>query len=82
MKRILGIVMGGALVLGLGISSPAMAQRNGMGFFHAPVFVAQPGLVHSLSRGATTEFNARVVTAIPGPRSTALFAHSEYDLCW
>jgi len=61
MKRILGIVM--ALVLG--VSSLAMAQRNGMGFFHAPVFVAQPGLVHSLSRGATTEFNARVVTAIP-----------------
>src|SRR2546421_11397131 len=65
MKRILGIVMGGALVLGLGISSPAMAQRNGMGFFHAPVFVAQPGIVHNLATGASTEFLARFVTAIP-----------------
>ena len=65
MKRILGIVMGGALVLGLAVSSPAMAQRNGMGFFHAPVFVAQPGIVHNLATGASTEFLARFVTAIP-----------------
>lgn len=66
MKRILGIVM--ALVLGGSISSLATAQRRAaseMGFFHAPVFVAQPGIVHSFSTGATTEFNARFVTAIP-----------------
>jgi hypothetical protein len=36
-----------------------------MGFFHPPVFLAQPGLVKPFSTGATTEFNARVVTAIP-----------------
>jgi len=67
MKRILGIVM--AVVLG--VSTVAMAQRRAaassgeMGFFHTPVFVAQPGLVHPFSTGASTEFNARFVTAIP-----------------
>jgi hypothetical protein len=67
MKRILGIVM--ALVLG--VTSLAMAQRRaaassgGMGFFRTPVFVAQPGLIKPFSTGASTEFNARVVTAIP-----------------
>ena len=67
MKRILGIVM--ALVLG--VTSLAMAQRRAaassseMGFFHSPVFVAQPGLIHSFSTGAGTDFNFRVVTAIP-----------------
>ena len=35
------------------------------GFFHSPVFVAQPGIIRSFSDGASTEFNARFVTAIP-----------------
>jgi hypothetical protein len=35
------------------------------GFFHSPVFVAQPGIIRSFSSGASTEFNARFVTAIP-----------------
>jgi hypothetical protein len=66
MKRILGIVM--ALVLG--VTSLAMAQRraaasSGGGFFGNPVFVAQPGLIHSFSTGAGTDFNMRFVTAIP-----------------
>src|SRR6185503_3176530 len=34
------------------------------GFFHSPVFVAQPGIIRSFSSGASTEFNARFVTAI------------------
>ena len=67
MKRILGI----ATALVLGVTSLAAAQRRGaassgeMGFFHTPVFVAQPGLIHSFSTGAGTDFNARFVTAIP-----------------
>lgn len=67
MKRILGIVT--ALVLC--VTAVTAAQRRAaassgeMGFFHTPVFVAQPGLVHPFSTGATTEFNARFVTAIP-----------------
>jgi hypothetical protein len=42
------------------------------GFFRTPVFLAQPGAVTPFSDGATTEFNARVVTAIPLaiPRTT------------
>jgi len=49
--------------LTLGGTSRATAQEEG--FFHSPVFVAQPGIIHSFSRGAPTEFNARFVTAIP-----------------
>jgi hypothetical protein len=44
-------------------ASAATAQEEG--FFHSPVFVAQPGIIHSFSEGASTEFNARFVTAIP-----------------
>ena len=47
----------------LGGPSGATAQEEG--FFHSPVFVAQPGIIHSFSEGAPTEFNARFVTAIP-----------------
>ena len=73
MKRMLAI--GGSVALMLGVTAPVMAQGAGndeMGFFRAPVFVLQPGLVTPLSEGAATEFNARVVTAIPLaiPRTT------------
>lgn len=67
MKRMFRIVV----ILVLAMTSVATAQRraassNGeMGFFHTPVFVAQPGIVHPFSTGASTEFNARFVTAIP-----------------
>jgi hypothetical protein len=67
MKRILGIVT----ILVLCMTGVTAAQRRAasgsgeMGFFHTPVFVAQPGLVHPFSTGASTEFNARFVTAIP-----------------
>jgi len=61
MKWMLGTVATAALMLGG--ASAAMAQDEG--FFHSPVFVAQPGIIHSFSRGAPTEFNARFVTAIP-----------------
>jgi hypothetical protein len=61
MKWILGTVATAALMLGG--ASAATAQEEG--FFHSPVFVAQPGIIHSLSEGASTEFNARFVTAIP-----------------
>jgi hypothetical protein len=61
MNRILGTVLASAGLM-LGGTSLAAAQE---GFFHSPVFVAQPGIVHSFSRGAPTEFNARFVTAIP-----------------
>ena len=60
MKRMLGTLVSAALMLGG--ASLATAQQ---GFFHTPVLVAQPGIVHSFSAGAPTEFNARVVTAIP-----------------
>jgi hypothetical protein len=60
MKRTLATVATAALILGG--ASTATAQE---GFFHSPVFVAQPGIIHSFSRGAPTEFNARFVTAIP-----------------
>lgn len=61
MRRILGTV---AITAGLmlGAAGPASAQD---GFFHNPVFVLQPGVIHSFSSGAPTEFNARFVTAIP-----------------
>ena len=61
MKRMLGTVAAAALMLGG--ASAAMAQEEG--FFHSPVFVAQPGIIRSFSDGASTEFNARFVTAIP-----------------
>lgn len=59
MKRLLGIVM----VLALGASSSVSGQE--MGLFRSPVFVAQPGIVKPFATGATTEFLARFVTAIP-----------------
>jgi hypothetical protein len=61
MKRMLGSVVAAAGLM-LGGTSLAAAQE---GFLHSPVFVAQPGIVHSFSTGAPTEFNARFVTAIP-----------------
>ena len=61
MKWILGPVATAALLFG--VASAATAQEEG--FFHSPVFVAQPGIIHSFSKGASTEFNARFVTAIP-----------------
>ena len=61
MKWMLGTVATAALMLGG--ASAATAQEEG--FFHSPVFVAQPGIIHSFSEGASTEFNARFVTAIP-----------------
>jgi len=61
MKWILGTVATAALMLGG--TSVATAQEEG--FFHSPVFVAQPGIIRSFSDGASTEFNARLVTAIP-----------------
>jgi len=61
MKRMLGTVVA-ATGLMLGGTSLATAQE---GFFHSPVFVAQPGIIHPFSTGASTEFNARFVTAIP-----------------
>lgn len=83
MKRMLA--MGASVVLMLGVTTPVPAQGSAaatndeIGFFHAPVFVAQPGVVPPFSSGATTEFNARVVTAIPlsMPRTT-LVAIVEY----
>ena len=60
MKWMIGTLV--SAVLMLGGASLATAQQ---GFFHTPVFVAQPGVVHSFSTGAPTEFNARFVTAIP-----------------
>ena len=61
MKWILGTVATAALMFGG--ASQALAQDEGL--FHSPVFVAQPGIIRSFSDGASTEFNARVVTAIP-----------------
>jgi len=61
MKWISGPVATAALMFG--VATAATAQEEG--FFHSPVFVAQPGIVHSFSKGASTEFNARFVTAIP-----------------
>jgi hypothetical protein len=51
---------------------PSAASNDEKGFFRTPVVVAQPGLVTPFSEDATTEFNARVVTAIPLaiPRTT------------
>ena len=72
MKRMLAT--GAGMVLLLGGTTAVMAQdtRNDDGFFRTPVFVAQPGLVTPFADGATTEFNARVVMAIPLaiPRTT------------
>ena len=61
MRWMLGAVVTTALMLG-GVS---VATAQDEGFFHSPIFVAQPGIIHSFSRGASTEFNARFVTAIP-----------------
>lgn len=60
MKRMLGILA--ALMTGLAVNA---AAQDGMGFFRSPVFVLQPGIVKPFSTGASTEFNARFVTAIP-----------------
>jgi hypothetical protein len=72
MKRMLSTGAGIVLMLGGTTSVMAQDRSNDDGFFRAPVFVAQPGLVTPFSEGATTEFNARVVTAIPLaiPRTT------------
>ena len=76
MKRMRATVVSVVLMLGVGTLAtaqrPAAASSDERGFFHAPVFVAQPGLVKSFSTDATTEFNARVVAAIPLsiPRTT------------
>jgi hypothetical protein len=57
------IVMSAAVAaLMMGAASVATAQE---GLFHAPVFVAQPGIVRLFSDGASTEFNARLVTVLP-----------------
>jgi hypothetical protein len=61
MKRMLGSVVAAAALMLAG-ANLATAQE---GFFHSPVFVAQPGIIRSFSSGAPTEFNARFVTAIP-----------------
>ena len=60
MRWTLGMVAATAL-LG-GATGRATAQE---GFFHSPVLVLQPGIIRPFSTGASTEFNARVVTAIP-----------------
>jgi hypothetical protein len=60
MRRILGTVVTTALMFGG--ASRATAQE---GFFHSPVFVLQPGIIRPFSTAASTEFNARFVTAIP-----------------
>lgn len=74
MKRLLATGATVALMLGLTTAATAQAPSAAAndGFFRTPVFVAQPGLVTPFSDGATTEFNARVVTAIPLaiPRTT------------
>ena len=62
MKRMLGTVL---VTAGLMLGRTSLASAQEEGFFHSPVFVAQPGIVHSFSKGASTEFNARFVTAIP-----------------
>jgi len=62
MKRMLATVM---ITAGLMLGGTSLAAAQEEGFFHSPVFVAQPGIVHSFSEGAPTEFNARFVTAIP-----------------
>ena len=60
MKWMSGSLATAALMVGG--TSVATAQD---GFFKAPVVVAQPGIIRSFSEGASTEFNARFVTAIP-----------------
>jgi len=61
MKRMLVTVM---VTAGLMVGGASLATAQD-GFFHSPVFVAQPGVIHPFSTGASTEFNARFVTAIP-----------------
>ncbi len=61
MKRMLGIV---AVAAGLMLGGASLATAQD-GFLHSPVFVAQPGVIRPFSTGASTEFNARFVTAIP-----------------
>lgn len=72
MTRISG--MAASIGLMLALTTPALAQGAGNDerFFRAPVLVAQPGVVTPFASDATTEFNARVVTAIPLaiPRTT------------
>ena len=60
MKRLLGILMG----LSVGAVGAGAAQ-NDMGLFRSPVFVLQPGIIRPFSTGASTEFNARFVMALP-----------------
>ena len=64
MKRISATVV--STILMLGVTSLAAAQSNeDEGFFHDPVFVAQPGMIKSFSPGDGPDFNARFVTAFP-----------------
>ena len=68
------------IVLAIGVAGPAGAQDTHAYIFKAPVFVLQPGAVTTnfldVPAGAksSTEFNARVVTAIPTtiPRTTVV----------
>jgi len=58
------------MTLMLGLTNLATAQdpaasNADMGFFRAPVFVAQPGMIQSFSPGDGPDFNARVVAALP-----------------
>lgn len=76
MQRMRTTVVSVALMLSAGTlaaaQAPAATSSGDKGLFRAPVFVAQPGLVKPFSTDAPTDFNARVVTAIPLsiPRTT------------
>jgi hypothetical protein len=69
MKRILGTVVSMTLILGITslatAQDPAAASDGGLGLFHDPVFVAQPGVIKSFGPGDGLDFNARFVTALP-----------------
>ncbi len=65
MKWMLATAAAVALMLSEASVATAQEPTAQEGFFRSPVFVAQPGIIRSFSEGATTEFNARFVTAIP-----------------
>lgn len=60
MKRVAATLV----ALALGAVGLASAQEK-MGLFGNPVFVLQPGIIKSFSRGADPEFNFRMVTVLP-----------------
>lgn len=68
MRHLLGLA---TLVLAVGVAAPAHAQATYAYIFKPPVFVLQPGAVTTdflnapAGANSRTEFNARVVTAIP-----------------